>query len=189
MQFLEKESLPENIRVVSYNLLSPLLADPSHNVQCHPHNLDADTRFIRICKVLKTQMENGAVRFWYFSVFLLSCSKQLECKIAKLKRDLFEIIWICHSPDIFYLSSQICCLQEVGLSWEGPLQVMFEEYDYSVLSTMYGRALADYMGKVEPHCLVCRSNNHLHQCHCMNAKILNLSCQVSWSLTPAKSTV
>ncbi|CAD7966796.1 unnamed protein product [Amoebophrya sp. A25] len=94
-------SSSSDVRVVTYNVLSPLLADISSHTQCTLENLQADTRLARI-------------------------KQKLEGEIGTKK--------------------PIVCLQEVGLSWKGPLFSFFDEAGYKVIDTHYGNQYADYMG-------------------------------------------
>ena len=50
-----------DLNVVSYNILSSSLASPSYFLNCKPENLDAETRFRKIVRVLKEQVKRNAV--------------------------------------------------------------------------------------------------------------------------------
>lgn len=52
------ENIPTRIRVVSYNLLSSHLAQPSHHTKCSPEHLDASNRFPKILAKLQEQIDN-----------------------------------------------------------------------------------------------------------------------------------
>lgn len=88
-------------RIVSYNILSSSLADPSHFPDCDSSNLSASIRLQRILT-------------------------KLEGPVA---------------------SRSIICLQEVSLSWSGPLHQFFAQRGFHLLIASHGSYFNGYMGE------------------------------------------
>lgn len=88
------------VKVVSFNVLSPPLANPKHFKYCDPADLDPHVRLERVLKKLQTPVSERA----------------------------------------------IICLQEVALSWAGPLHTFFAKHGFHVVLGTYGSYFNGYMG-------------------------------------------
>ena len=87
-------------RVVTYNVLSSHLAEPTYFTHCDPNDLRAETRLERVMEKLEGECARRAV----------------------------------------------IGLQEVSMTWSGPLYAYFAKRNYTFIVSLYGKPFNNYMG-------------------------------------------
>ena len=87
-------------RVVTYNVLSSHLAEPTYFTHCDANDLRAETRLRRVIEKLEPEVERRAV----------------------------------------------VGLQEVSMTWAGPLHAYFAKRGYAFIVSLYGKPFNNYMG-------------------------------------------
>jgi 2',5'-phosphodiesterase len=110
--------LVTKLRVVSYNVLSSHLANPSSYPTYNPEYLDAKYRLRHVIKKLEQEMVGAPV----------------------------EQRTSMHDNSGNENRSTIFCLQEVSYDWAGALHTFFAQHKYHVVTGLYGKKFNGYMG-------------------------------------------
>ena len=118
------------VRVVSYNVLSSSLCEPSYFSACKPENLKPATRLKRVMDKLSLEVAQG--RYGYCRAS--SCHGGCACRGGVLPH--------LNPP----ARPSVICLQEVSMLWAGDLHSYFAQRGYHFVFTGYGGRKNGYMG-------------------------------------------
>ena len=111
----------QTVHVVSYNLLSSHLADPSEHTKCDPQHLEADNRLPKILD-------------------------KLQAEIDKQERSGSDGSMNSSPSSSSTATPVVFCLQEVSHDWAKHLHAFFAERGYHFITALYGKSCSGYMG-------------------------------------------